>query len=125
MARLDDAARDELVSATRTATGDSLRSVTYFTPADYEQIYLRSDLNRDADLDSFVATEQTGFADEAAYRESELGAYQFTIRVFEDGYITRVVDAADEEGVFVTTDALALNGFREVASALRGVLEDI
>ncbi len=124
MAALDNDTRDELVSACRTATGDSLRSVTYFTPAEFDQIYLRSDLERDADLESFVAIEQHGFEAEAAYRGSEMGTYQFTIRVFEEGYVTRVVDAENEEGVFVTTDALAMNGFEEVATAIRGVLAE-
>jgi len=122
MSRLDDDDRDELVSACRTATGDSLRSVTYFTPAEYEQVYLRSDLERDADLESFVAVEQRGFDAEEAYRDSELGDYDFTIRVFDAGYVTRVVNPEKEDGVFVTTDALAMNGFEGVASAISGVL---
>jgi hypothetical protein len=122
MSRLDDADRDELVSACRTATGDSLRSVTYFTPTEFEQVYLRSDLERDADLESFVAVEQRGFDAEEAYRKSELGDYDFTIRVFDAGYVTRVVNPEEEDGVFVTTDALAMNGFEEVASAIKSVL---
>jgi len=123
MPAIDDATRDELVSACRTATGDSLRSVTHFTPDSYEQVYLRSDLERDADLESFVSTEQTGFDEQRTYRNSELGEYGFTIRVFEEGYVTRVVDGDNDEGVFVTTDALGLNGFREVATAIRGVFD--
>lgn len=121
MPGIDDDTRDELVSACRTATGDSLRSVTYFTPDSYEQVYLRSDLERDADLESFVSTEQAGFGEQRTYRDSELGDYGFTIRVFEEGYVTRVLSDDNDEGVFVTTDALGLNGFREVASAVHGV----
>jgi len=35
---------DAIVTTARTATGDSLRSVTYFTRANFEQLYLRDDL---------------------------------------------------------------------------------
>ena len=45
---------DELLSAARTATGDELRSLTYFTEEAVEQLYLRSDLSRTADLVGFA-----------------------------------------------------------------------
>jgi hypothetical protein len=125
MSALSESNEEELVRACRTAIGDSLRSVTYFTQEDYEQLYLRSDLEQDADLRSFVTTEQTGFAERQAYSGSELGDYQFTIRVFDRGYITRVIHPQEASGVFVTTDALGLNGFREVATAIEGTLTDV
>ncbi|MFB9324305.1 DUF7522 family protein, partial [Cryptosporangium minutisporangium] len=56
-----DELADELISVCRTAIGDELRSITYFTEDDYEQLYLREDLERDADLDRFVANERLGF----------------------------------------------------------------
>ncbi len=117
-----DELASELVSVCRTAIGDELRSITYFTADDYEQLYLRDDLEQDADLDRFVANERLGFTSQQTYGGSELGEYEFTIRVFEWGYVTRLI--ADERGVFVTTDPLNMNGFHEVATAVKAVLEE-
>ena len=118
----DDLA-DELISVCRTATGDELRSITYFTADDYEQLYLRSDLERDADIDRFVENERLGFTSQQTYGDSELGEYEFTIRVFEWGYVTRVI--VGDHGVYVTTDPLNMNEFHEVATAIRNVFGDI
>lgn len=125
MSALSASKEEELVAACRTAIGDSLRSVTYFTQEDYEQLYLRSDLEQDADLKAFVTTEQAGFAEQQTYSGSELGEYAFTIRVFDTGYVTRVIHPEHASGVFVTTDALSLNGFREVATAIEETLADV
>jgi hypothetical protein len=113
---------DRIVSACRTTVGDSLRSVTYFTRDDFEQLYLRSDLERDADLTTFVGHEWREFkTTQAAYQQSELGEYEYTIRVFENGFLVRI--AVDRGGVFVTTDGLTLKDFEELAGALREVLD--
>ncbi|WP_123533909.1 DUF7522 family protein [Halosimplex salinum] len=112
----------ELVSVSRTAIGDDVRSITYFTADDYEQLYLRSDLEQDADLEPFVANERLGFTSQQTYDETELGEYQFTIRVFEWGSITRTI--VGDHGVFVTTDPLSLDEFREVERSIRTVLEE-
>lgn len=112
---------DELVSASRTAVGDRLRSVTYFDAVDEEQLYLREDLAAEADLVGFADSERLGFRSKSVYGGSELGAYRFTIRAFERGYLTRVI--ADGHGVFVTTDELPRDRFEELASAVRAVLE--
>jgi len=53
---------------------------------------------------------------QTAYEGSELGAYDYTIRVFENGFLIRVTN--DSEGVFVTTDGLTVKDFEEVATAL-------
>ncbi|TYL36538.1 hypothetical protein CV102_22215 [Natronococcus pandeyae] len=113
---------EELVSVCRTAIGDELRSITYFTADDHEQLYLRDDLERDADIDRFVANERLGFTSQQTYGNSELGDYEFTIRVFEWGYVTRTI--VGEHGVYVTTDPLNMNEFHEVATAIRTVLEE-
>lgn len=113
---------DELVSACRTTIGDTLRSITYFTAEEYEQIYIRSDLEQDAELDRFVANERLGFSSQQTYGGSELGEYEFTIRAFEYGYVTRVI--AGDEGVYVTTDEIHMDEFEELATAVRGVLRD-
>lgn len=113
---------EQLRSVCRTAIGDDLRSITYFTADDHDQLYLRSDLERDADVERFVENERLGFTAQQAYGGSELGTYEFTIRVFERGYLTRVV--GDEHGVYVTTDPLNLNEFHEVATAVRTVLAE-
>ena len=85
---LDDETAAELVSACRTAIGDQLRSLTYFTETDFEQLYLRSDLEADADLAGFVDYEALGFDAHTAYQGTELGDYQFTIRKFDRGFLS-------------------------------------
>lgn len=113
---------DTLVSATRTAVGEELRSVTYFTPDEAEQLYLRSDLEAEADLVGFTENERLGFRSQVVYDSSELGEYRYTIRVFEYGYLTRVIVGG--HGAFVTTDEMAMDRFDELASAVRAVLAD-
>ena len=117
----DDLA-ESLTEAARTAIGDELRSLTYFTDESVEQLYLRGDLEAAADLVGFADLERLGFHSKAGYRETELGAYQFTIRVFENGYLVRVIE--DGHGVFVTTDAMARTRFEEVADALAAILRE-
>jgi len=114
--------RSQLISACRTAIGDRLRSMVYFTAADYEQIYLRSDLEHEADIERFVNNERLGFTSMQTYGASELGDYYYTIRAFEYGYITRVIEG--DHGVFVTTDEISVTQFEHVARALRRVLRE-
>ena len=111
---------DQLVGSCRTTVGDSLRSITYFTPDAYQQVYLRSDLETDADLTGFVEQAMDGFHARTAYRGSELGDYQYTMRIFEKGYLVRVT--GDGAGVFITTDGMTIQRASEVASALQSVL---
>lgn len=112
---------DELVTAARTAIGDELRSVTYFTGDEIEQLYLRSDLDQTADLIGFAENERNGFHAQSLYTDTQLGTYQFTVRVFENGYLTRVIDG--EHGVWVTTDSMEIGRFEELASALASILQ--
>ncbi|MGB9986926.1 DUF7522 family protein [Salarchaeum japonicum] len=122
-APLSDDAADRFVSVARTALGDSLRSLTFFTRTDYEQLYLRDDLEQDADLSSFIGHEWQAFQlTQDTYKGSELGEYQYTVRSFENGFLLRV--ATERDGVFVTTDGLTVTQFDEAASALESVLED-
>ena len=114
---------EDIVTTARTATGDSLRSVTYFTRSDYDQIYLRDDLERDADLSTFVGHEWRGYREtQNAYENSELGQYRFTVRAFKNGYLLRV--AADRRGVLITTDGLSMQSYEEIAEALDRLLRD-
>ncbi|WP_276252545.1 DUF7522 family protein [Halomontanus rarus] len=114
---------DQIETTCRTAIGDSLRSIMYFTRDDFEQLYLREDLERDADLSTFIGHEWRGFkTTQTAYKGSELGDYQYTIRVFENGFLIRVT--SEREGIFVTTDGLTMKDFEEVATAISTVLED-
>jgi hypothetical protein len=117
----DDLA-DQLVSACRTTVGDELRSVTYFDEDEEEQLYLRGDLEADADLVGFADNERLGFHSQALYEETELGPYQFTMRVFDHGYLTRVI--VGDHGAFVTTDAMEMDRFKELASAMQSVLTE-
>ena len=120
---LPEAARDRLATTCRTGAGDSLRSVTYFTRTDYEQVYLRADLEQDADLDSFIGSEWQDFnITQDAYRDSELGSYRYTIRVFENGFLVRVT--RDDAGVFVTTDGITLRDFDALVSAIGETLTE-
>ncbi|WP_246998610.1 DUF7522 family protein [Halosolutus gelatinilyticus] len=113
---------DRFVTTCRDSVGSELRSVTYFTRDDFEQVYLRDDLERNADLETFIGNEWRGFkVTQAAYEGSELGTYQYTIRVFDNGYLLRVT--SDREGVFVTTDDLTLEEFESLASVLHDELE--
>ncbi|MFB6281770.1 MAG: hypothetical protein ABEH40_07105 [Haloferacaceae archaeon] len=121
-APLDAEFADRLERACRTAVGDTLRSITYFTRDGYRQLYLRSDLESDADLAGFVDLESDGFRANTAYRGSELGEYRYTVRAFENGYLTRVT--AGDRGVFVTTDGLTIRRSEEVAEALARLLAD-
>ena len=120
MSHPPDERADELLSAARTATGDELRSITYFTQEDVDQLYLRSDLNRTADLVGFAENERQGFHSQSMYANTQLGDYLFTVRVFENGYLTRVI--ADGHGVWVTTDSVEMDRFEELASALAAIL---
>jgi hypothetical protein len=117
---LPEAFGEELVSAARTAVGDELRSLTYFTGRDVEQLYLRDDLEAEADLVGFADTERLGFRSQTDYGDTELGPYRFTIRVFDRGYLTRVI--VGDHGAFVTTDPMARDRFEELAAALRETL---
>ena len=119
---VDDRIADEMVRSCRATIGDNLRSVTYFTHGDFDQLYLRSDLDQDVDLAGFVDYESLGFGARAAYHGSELGEYRYTIRVFDNGYLLRVTRG--DVGVFITTDSLTLQNFAEVATAIEAVLEE-
>ncbi|MFB6183400.1 MAG: hypothetical protein ABEI96_02495 [Haloarculaceae archaeon] len=120
---LPDDLAEEIVTTARTATGDSLRSVTYFTRSDFDQLYLRGDLERDADLNTFVGHEWRGFKDTRnAYQSSELGEYKFTVRAFENGYLLRVTH--QRAGVLITTDGLSMQSYEEIADAIEKLLAE-
>jgi hypothetical protein len=120
MSQPPDSHVDELLSAARTAIGDELRSLTYFTQDEVTQLYLRSDLSRTADLVGFAENERQGFHAQSMYADTQLGDYRFTVRVFENGYLTRVI--ANDHGVWVTTDSMEMDRFEELASALASIL---
>ena len=108
---------DDLIGTCRAIIGDNLRSVTYFTESSHTQIYLRSDLDKDADLAGFTDLESRGLVGAPiAYRGSELGTYLYTIRAFEFGYLLRVLK--NNKGVFITTDNITLQDFSEAYLAL-------
>jgi hypothetical protein len=52
-----------------------------------------------------------------------LGEYEATIRMFEHGFLTRVIEG--EHGVWVTTDSLSIDRFEELSTALKSVLRDV
>lgn len=115
--------QSKLVRTARTVVGDELRSLTYFTEETVEQLYLRDDLDRTADLIGFAENERMGFRSKRAYKGTQLGDYEFTIRVFKRGYLTRVI--ADDRGVWVTTDGMEIDRFEELGHALDAVLTEL
>jgi len=124
MTLLSERGGERIVAACRERAGDRLRSVTYFSRDDFEQLYLRDDLQRDADLTTFIGVERReSDLTEDVYRGTELGEHVYTLRRFENGYLLRVATA--REGVFVTMDGLSLEGFEELATALDGVDESL
>ena len=122
-ARLSEVHEAEIKSICRTAVGDELRSITYFTPDHVEQLYLRSDREQTADLVGFADLERQGFRADVAYKHSQLGPYRATVRMFENGYLTRIIDG--EHGVWVTTDGMSMDRFEELEVSLRSVLNEI
>ena len=112
----------ELQSACRTVVGDELRSISYFTDDEVEQVYLRSDLDRTADLVGFAEVERNGFEAAKSYQGTQLGEYQATVRMFEWGYLTRVI--VDHVGVWVTTDSMSMERFEELYAALEPILRE-
>jgi len=112
---------DDLIGTCRAIVGDNLRSITYFTESSHTQIYLRSDLDQDADLAGFTDLEARGLVGAPiAYRGSELGNYLYTIRAFESGYLLRVLK--NNQGVFITTDNITLQDFSEAYLAIKQIL---
>lgn len=119
---IDSEFADEIHSVCRTTVGDELRSITYFTEDTVEQLYLRSDLEQTADLIGFAEHERLGFRSQSAYRNTQLGDYGATIRMFENGFLSRVIRGP--HGVWVTTDDMSIERFEELTSALESVLDD-
>ena len=119
---LSDETTEELLSACRTTVGDELRSITYFTPDEYDHLYLREDLERGDDPEAFVETERQGFSSQRTYEWSELGEYEYTIRVFTEGHLVRVI--TDNEGVYVTTGDLTMDRFGALVEAIQSILHE-
>lgn len=121
---LSEEAAERLVETCDSVAGRHLRSVTYFTDADYEQFFLREDLARDADLESFTSVEwHESSIIEEAYDTSELGEHHFTMRAFENGYLLRVSEA--HHGIFVTTDDLPMHTFERLGETLDDFLAEL
>jgi len=116
----DEELESRLVAAARTAVGDSLRSVTYFTADAYDQVYLRAGLDSDADLAGFVEHESAGFRARTAYHGSELGEYRYTVRAFQNGFLVRITE--EGHGLFFTVDDISLRSAEEAAEAVSRVL---
>ena len=127
---------DQIVRTCRTAIGDALQAVIYFTPEEFDMLYVRSDLYRGDKAEArkikaeFVHSEQLGFDDREVYNrlskepgtEPEIGEYEFTIRVFSDGFASRVLSGG--HGVLLTTDGLEMDAFEELAIAIRNLLRE-
>ncbi|MCT9097751.1 hypothetical protein [Haloarchaeobius sp. HME9146] len=116
---------EELVSTCRTGLGDSLRSVIVFTPDDWEVVYIRKDLEAaESELREvkaeIVENERMGFTSQETYGTlaarddigGSLGEYRLTIRVFDHGYLGRVI--VGDHGVIATTDEMNIDAFEDI-----------
>ncbi|MFP9061249.1 hypothetical protein ACLI4R_12035 [Natrialbaceae archaeon A-chndr2] len=128
---------ESLVSTSRVTVGDTLRSVIYFTPEDFEVLYVRSDLyGGDEDLMheaklTMVESERVGFQETEGYNkqsqtgtsvEPTVGEYEFTVRVFSEGFISRVI--VGDRGVIVTSDEIEIGPFEDMSVAIRKMLAE-
>lgn len=123
---------DEIVSIARTSVGDSLRSVVYFSPSQFDVIYNRQDLYNSPDAvrkakGKLVEFERLGFAEapirSAASERSQpstIGSYEFTVRFHKDGFVVRVVEG--DHGILLTTDSMNVAAFEEAVSAFKRLL---
>ncbi|MFP8954641.1 hypothetical protein ACLI4Z_16990 [Natrialbaceae archaeon A-arb3/5] len=112
----------DLIDACRAVVGEELRSITYFSEETVEQVLLRDDLERAADLTEFADRERRGFGSGSTYSNTELGEYGATIRMFEHGYLVRVI--REKHGVWVTTDDLSMGRFEDLTDELAAVLDE-
>jgi hypothetical protein len=127
---------EQVVSTCRTAIGDDLRTVLSFSPEAYDVLYVRSDLYegdvaqaRDAKR-AIVENERMGFATRDMYEdfgrveglEAGIGDYELTQRVFENGFLTRIL--VGDRGILVTTDDFDLAAAREVVGSVRSLLRE-
>lgn len=132
---LSEKLTEGIVSICRTGIGDSLRSVIYFTPEEFDLLYLRQDLYDDEERARegkarFVENERLGFDARETYdslaaepgTEPDIGEYEFTVRVFSEGFISRVL--VGNEGIILTTDTIDMRDFETVAVALRVLLTE-
>jgi hypothetical protein len=127
---------DEIVSICRTAVGDALRSVIHFTRTESELLYLRRDLagaDRRRTLEvkaTLVDRERVGFDPYGTDRprwagagsDPALGDYEFTVRVFSEGFVCRIITG--NHGLLLTAEELDVDRVEEVAIALRGLLAE-
>jgi hypothetical protein len=121
---------DELVSACRTAVGDNLRTIIWFMPDAFDVVYVRSDLGDAARIrrekERFVESERAGFGERYedatvdAGAEPNLGTYEVTVRVFSEGFLSRVI--VGDQGVLLTTDGLDVSVMEELSVTLRRLL---
>jgi len=111
---------EEIVRTCRASIGDEVRNVTFITEDDYDIHYVRDDIDADTEATGFIEAERRGFASQRTYGWSDMGEYVFTIRAFEDGYIGRVI--VDDQGVYVTADALTVDSFTDAAESIRDLL---
>ena len=127
-------AREPIVSAVRTSLGDAVRSVIYFTPSRFDVLYVRKDLYGSPDeveeaKSQLVEFERVGFAEgpirtAIAQRAggSDIGPYEFTIRVHDRGFVVRVI--VDDAGVLFTADTMDIAAFEDAAAAIVRLLHE-
>lgn len=130
---ITDELAESLVRTARTSLSDTLRSVVYFTPSQFDVLYTRQDLyespeaSREAKAD-LVGFERLGFAEapvrsgETGDGEPSIGPYEFTVRFHRDGFVARVIEG--DHGVLLTTDSMEVDAFEEAVTAVGRLLAD-
>jgi hypothetical protein len=134
---IDEELADNLVRVARTSLGDTLRSVLYFTPSQFDVLYVRSDLYDSAAAargakSRLVDFEAAGFAEapvrtaisgtEGAREGSDIGPYEFTVRFHRNGFVVRILEG--DAGVILTTDGMNVTAFEDAAGSIRTLLAD-
>lgn len=131
---LDTEIAEQLVTAARTSVGETLRSVVVFTPADFDVLYVRSDLYDSTEetrpaKGRLVEFERVGFAEAPARtgladseHRSTIGPYEFTVRFHDDGFVVRQI--VDNVGVLLTADTMDVRDIEEAETAIRSLLSE-
>jgi hypothetical protein len=124
---------EAIVRTARTSVSDTLRTVVYFSPSQFDVLYTRQDLyespetTREAKAE-LVEFERMGFAEapvrsvSSEGRHPTIGPYEFTVRFHRDGFVVRAIEG--DHGVLLTTDSMEVDAFEEAVSAFKRLLAE-
>ena len=130
---LDSEFAENIVQAARTSIGDVLQSVVYFTPSQFDVLYVRQDLYNSPEeareaLSELVELEKVGFAEVpvrstlSGQAASTIGPYELTVRFHENGFVVRTLEG--DHGVLLTTENMNVTGFEEAVIIIKKLLRE-